>query len=317
VINREVVEIRSRTNGYVDAVLVKEGSTVKKGTPIMRIDQREYIQRVRSAEATVKSCEAQVANSRLEIEKITPLVEKNIISKFQLETAKTNLAAADASLLQAKSQFADAKIQLSYTNITSPMNGVIGRIEIYAGSLVSAGNLITSVTENSDALAYFAFDEKKVLELSAATENGNFNDIVSHFPSATFIMSDGTIYPHEGKVEIASGLINRNTGSTQLKATFPNPNMTLRSGASGKVRLPMVYKNTILIPQKATYELQDKKMVYEVKADSTLETRILDIIGSNGDNYVVRSGIEEGRTIIRREQSARRHENYSYVIITY
>lgn len=297
VVNREVVEIRSRTNGYVDAVLVKEGSPVKKGQAIMRIDQREYIQRVKSAEATLKSSEAQLANARLEVEKITPLVEKGIISKFQLETAQTNKDAAEANLLQARAQLSDANIQLSYTNITSPMNGVISRIEIYPGSLVSAGTVITSVTENADALAYFAFDEKKVLDLSSAGNN-NFNDIVTHFPSATFIMSNGAIYPHEGKVEIASGLINRNTGSTQLKAIFPNPDMALRSGATGKVRLPMVYNDVIIVPQKASFELQDKKMVYQVKADSTLETKILEVIGTDGANYVVKSGIDDGAIII-------------------
>lgn len=297
VINREIVDIQSRTNGYVESVLVKEGSPVKKGQIIMRIDQREYNQRVKSAEATVKSCEAQVANSQLEIEKVTPLVEKKIVSDFQLQTAKTNLSAAEANLLQAKAQLSDANIQLSYTNITSPMNGIISRIAIYPGSLVSAGTVITSVTEDADAVAYFAFDEKKVLELSAA-DNKNFSNIVEHFPIATFIMSNGAIYPLEGKVEVASGIINRNTGSTQLKAIFPNPNMTLRSGATGKVRLPMAYNDVIIIPQKASFELQDKTMVYQVMPDSTLKTRILDIIGNDGENYLVRGGIEEGVTII-------------------
>lgn len=296
VINKEIVEICSRATGYIQSIPVKEGALVKKGQVIMQIDPSEYKQSVNAASALVKSCEAQLVNASLEIEKLTPLVEKNIISQFQLDAAKANEQAAKASLLQAQAQLSNAEIQLSYTSIKSPMTGYIGRISVYAGSLISVGSSITTVAEKNDALAYFSFDEKKMLSMTSDTIS--FEDAVKELHEAQFIMSDGTVYPYRGIVEVASGIINSNTGSTQLKATFPNESQIIRSGATGKVRIPIEYEDVILVPEKATYELQNKVMVYTVTADSLLSTKVINILGRADGNYIVESGVEVGQQII-------------------
>lgn len=296
--SHNVVEICSRATGYIDLIAVREGSEVKKGELILKINDDEYQQKVIATEANVKAAQADVNNARLEIEKMTPLVQRNIISNFQLETAKSNLQAAEAKLTQARSQYNDAKISLSYTRITSPTNGVIGKLDIRSGSLVNAGAYITNVSAFGDVFAYFSFDEKKLLSMAGPKDGASIYEKMNSFPPVDFVMADGSIYESKGKLEIASGLINSKTGSMQLKGVFPNPSMKIRSGSTGRVRIPVHYEDIILIPQKATYELQDKKLVYLVDNDGKVTSKAIFIEGSSNGNYVVTGGIKEGDIII-------------------
>lgn len=296
--SHNVVEIRSRATGYIDQIAVQEGSEVRKGELILKINDDEYQQKVMATEANVKAAQADVNNAQLEIEKMTPLVQRNIISNFQLETAKSNLQAAEAKLTQARSQYNDAKISLSYTRITSPVDGVIGKLDIRSGSLVSAGAYITNVSAFGDIFAYFAFDEKKLLSMPGPKEGASIYEKMNSFPPVDFVMADGTIYENKGKIEIASGLINSKTGSMQLKGVFPNPDMKIRSGSTGRVRIPVHYDDIMLIPQKATYELQDKKLVYLVDKDGKVTSKAIFTEGASNGNYVVTGGIKEGDIII-------------------
>lgn len=296
--SRRVIEIRSRATGYVSDISVKEGSVVRKGQTIVQIDPDQYAQAVNMAQSMVLSARATVQNAELEIEKLTPLVDKNIISRFQLETAHSNLASAKAGLKQAEAGLQDARINLSYTTITSPVNGVIGKIGIYPGSLLQAGGFVTDVSESGDVFAYFAFDEKKLMELMGQKEGGNIYERVAELPPVEFIMVDGGVYPEKGRLEVASGLVNKGTGSIQLKGVFPNKAGVLRSGSTGTVRIPLHYENVLVIPQKATFELQDKKMVYVVGADSVVHSKKIDVTGQAGLDYTVGGGIDEGDVIV-------------------
>ncbi|MDE6183063.1 MAG: efflux RND transporter periplasmic adaptor subunit [Rikenellaceae bacterium] len=296
--SRRVIEIRSRATGYVSEIAVKEGALVRKGQTIVQIDPDQYAQAVNMAQSMVLSAKANVQNAELEIEKLTPLVEKNIVSGFQLQTAQSNLASAKAGLKQAEASLQDARINLSYTTITSPVSGVIGKIDIYPGSLLQAGGFITDVSESGDVFAYFAFDEKKLMELMGQKEGGTIHDRVAELPEVEFIMVDGSVYPQKGRLEVASGLVNKGTGSVQLKGVFPNKAGVLRSGSTGKVRIPLHYENVLVVPQKATFELQDKKMVYVVGADSVVHSKKIDVTGQTGLDYTVGGGIDEGDVIV-------------------
>lgn len=296
--SRKVIEIRSRATGYISKMLVKEGSEVKKGQTIAQIDPEEYQQAVNMASAAVLSAEASLQNAKLEVEKLTPLVEKNIVSKFQLETAQSNLLASQAALKQAKANLRDARINLSYTTIKSPVSGVIGRLDIFPGSLLQAGGLVTEVSEKGDAFAYFSMDEKKFIEMTKGIEGTDINEKVAKLPAIEFVMVDGTVYPEKGHLEVASGIINKNTGSIQLKGVFPNPQAKLRSGSSGKIRIPLEYNDVLIIPKKSTFELQDKKMVYKIVGDSVVRSKAIDVIGETEFDYTVGGGIAQGDTIV-------------------
>lgn len=299
VVSANDVEVRSRATGYVTKLYVEEGSVLKKGQTILKIDDRDYIQRVMAAEAAVNNANSAVNNAKLEVEKITPLVEKNIVSEFQLKTAKTNLASAEAGLEQARAQYNDAKIALSYTLVTSPVDGVMGTTSFYEGNLVNVGTLITSVAKKGDVYANFAFDEKKLLGFNNSIEGKDFHDRISKIPAVEFVMADGSVYSYKGKLEVTSGLINKNTGSIQLRGVFPNPDNSLRSGSSGIVRFPVEFKDVILVPQKATFELQDKNMVYVFNAkDSTITAKSINIASSTNDTYAVVGGVNDGDIIL-------------------
>lgn len=296
--SRNVAEIRSQATGYVDKILVREGSRVKRGETILKINDQEYRQRAEAAQAAVEAANASLSNARLEVDKMTPLVEKNIISKFQLETAQSNLKSAEAALSQARSQLNNARIQLSYTDIASPVDGVIGKIDLYPGSLLSAGGLVTTVASTGDVFAYFAFDEKKLLEMLREYPGKNLYDKVAGLPEAELVLADGSVYPYKGKVEVASGLINNKTGSIQLKAVFPNPDMTLHSGSTGRVRLPVHHEDVLLVPQKATFELQNKTLVYTVDSTGHVKSRNITVSGAADGYYAVSDGLKEGDVIV-------------------
>lgn len=293
-----MVEIRPKVSGYLNKIAKAEGSNVKKGDLIFKIDDADYRQNVNAASATVEAAKAKLSNSSLEVRKLTPLVEKGIISPYELETAKSNLAAAEASLRQAQAQYENTLITLGHTEITSPVNGVLGRIYVREGSLISpsAQEALTTVSSEGDVFAYFSFDEKKLNPVrKAALDNNEYRPDEGYIVELT--LADGSTYGHKGKLESASGIIDRATGSIQLKVIFPNPGMEILSGSSGILRFPFEYRGCFLIPQSATYELQDKVMIFNVNADSTVTRKTITVGGISGTDYVV-TGLERGTKIV-------------------
>ncbi len=298
---QQTVEIRSKVTGYIDQILVDEGAYVKKGQLLFRLNANDLQATVRSSEAQVKVAEANVNTARINLEKTKPLVEKNIISKFDLASVEATLQASEAQLAQAKANLENAKANLQYTLITSPAEGTIGTFPYRVGSLVSSTSSepLTTVSNTTKMYAYFSFNEKDFLALTKGLEGKNLQEKFSKLPDVSLIMADNSVYEMPGRIETASGLVNQQTGSVNVRATFPNPEGILRSGASGLVRIPQYVDSVIVIPQKTTYELQGKHFVYVVGSDNKVHnTEIAVLIGNLKDNYVVTSGLNTGDQIV-------------------
>jgi len=279
------IEIYPRATGYIRRIFVKEGDNVTKGSPILQIDTAEYRQ-------TVNATKAAYDNAQLEVIKLKPLVEKDIISPFQLQTAESNAQAALAA-------YENAKIQLGYTLVKSPVAGVIGRITLREGSLLTAGisTPITTVASTGNVFAYFSFNEKLLLQL-ADNSRTTLKQMVAKLPPAELVLANGQIYEHKGKIELGSSLIDPTTGSLQMKAIFPNPDAVLHSGSTGSLRIPSIYKNAIIIPQKATYDIQDKKLVFTVDADQTVHATNIKVLNNTRDSFIIDWGLNEGDRIV-------------------
>ena len=283
--SESAIEIYPRATGYIQKIYVQEGDNVKKGDPILKINDADYLVAVNSAKAALD-------NANLEVTKLQPLVEKDIISPFQLQTAESNAKAAKAT-------YDDANINLGYTLIKSPVSGVIGRITLREGSLLTAGTSvpITTVASSGDVFAYFSFDEKFLLQFADGTE-GSLAQEVAKLPPVELVLANDQIYRYKGKVELGSSLIDPNTGSLQMKGVFPNPDALLRSGGTGTIRIPTIYKNSIIVPQKATYDIQDKKMIFTIDSTHVVHATNIKVSNNTSENFIIDSGLKEGDRIV-------------------
>lgn len=297
----QTVEIRPRVAGYVEKIMVDEGDYVKKGQILFQLNANDIRAQVRSAEAQVKVAESQVATAKINLDKTKPLVEKNIVSSFQLESVETALQSAEAQLAQAKANLANAKANLDYTMITSPTNGFIGTFPYRVGSLVSSSitEPLTTVSNTSNMRAYFSINEKAFLRMTRNLEGNTTSEKLANLPEVELVLPDQSIYEQKGKIEIASGIVDPQTGAINVRASFPNPNGDLRSGGSGKIRLPEYHKNVLLVPQNASFEIQGKHFVYVANSENKIvNTPIEVIVGDLKDVYVVKSGLKAGDKIV-------------------
>jgi membrane fusion protein (multidrug efflux system) len=295
------IEIRPRVDGYVDKIYVDEGAVVKRGQPLFKINAPQYEQDVRTAAASIKSAQADVSAANMAVNKVRPLVEKDIVSRFELESAQYTYDAAVARLAQARAALANARTNLGYTLVSSPVNGVVGSIPFRLGSLVSGTNAepLTTVSSIGNVFAYFAFNEKLLLEFTKDVKGATFAARIKKLPAVSLLLADGTLYQHQGHIETVNGLINTETGSVNVRATFPNPEGLIRSGSSATVRIPSAVKGALLVPQSATYELQDKRFVVVVGKDSTTHNvPIQTQENTAGLFFVVQSGLKAGDRIV-------------------
>jgi len=294
------IEIRPKIDGYVERIFVDEGATVRKGQLLFQISAPQYEQEVRTAEANIKMAQAEVNAAQMEVEKVRPLVQKNIISQYELQSAQYALQARQATLAQARASLANARTNLSYTRITSPANGVVGTIPHKIGSLVSSNTPtpLTTVSNIGNIYAYFSINEKQALEFSANTKGNTVEQRLATLPPVSLVLPNGTLFPQKGRIQTASGLINTETGSISVRATFPNPGNVIRSGSSGVVRIPQQVDSALIIPQKATYEIQGKRFVYVVENGAVRSVEIGIIVSSNGQYFVVTSGLNPGDQIV-------------------
>nr|WP_294924838.1 efflux RND transporter periplasmic adaptor subunit [uncultured Flavobacterium sp.] len=296
------IEIRPRVEGYIDKIFVDEGAVVKVGQPLFKINAPEYEQEVRTATASIKSAQASVSAARLAVNKVKPLVEKDIISKYELESAQYNYESAMAALAQANAALVNAKTNLGYTTVTSPVNGVVGSIPFRLGSLVSSNTAdpLTTVSSIGNVYAYFALNEKKLLNFTQSKSPGiTLAQQIKNMPAVSLLLSDGSLYPEKGKIETINGLINTETGSVTFRARFANPKGIIRSGSSTTVRIPNEVRDALLIPQSATFELQDKIFAVTVGKDNkTKNVNITVLDDTAGNYYVVESGLKAGDQIV-------------------
>lgn len=287
----QTIKIRPRIPGFIVSIPVNEGDRVQKGEVLFKLNAQEYKQQVTAAKAAV-------ATAKNEVKRLTPLAEQGIISEYDLQAAKLKLQSAKAQLVQ-------AKVNLSYTTIESPVDGVIGRIPYKVGSLVSSSiqQPLTTVSDISSIYAYFSMSERELLNmtLAAAEEGGNktLSQLVKEMPPVRFEMANGKTYNKKGTLRLASGLINTQTGSASFRAEFPNPQQILRSGGTGNVVMPVPLDSVIVIPKSATYEIQKKRFVYTVTDSNTVKNTVIQTMPlSTKRLFVVKKGLSTGSTII-------------------
>lgn len=293
------IEIRPQVSGFITQVLVDEGQHVNKGQTLFVLDQVQYQAAVDQAAAAVAAAQTAVKSAQMTADQKQALFDKNIISEYENQLAKNDLANAKSNLATANAALTSARKNLAYTVVTAPNAGVIGSIPFREGSLASPSMAqpLTTVSDNSQVYAYFSLTEKDILNM---TENGSkpLQQQIAQMPAVKLQLADGTIFPVEGKVATVSGVIGAGTGAATVRALFDNPGGMLRSGSTGQIVIPVQEKNAIVIPQKATFELQDRKFVYVVNdSNKVVSTPITISKVNDGKIYVVTSGLEPGNVI--------------------
>ena len=293
------IEIRPKVSGYLVKLLVDEGSTVRKGQPLFLIDSEQYRAAVKAAQAQVKVCKANIATQKLTVENKRMLFKQNIISNYDLQMAENTLTSYEAQLAAAQAQLQSARDNLSWCTVTSPADGVVGSIPYRVGSLVSAqsAEALTTVSNISKMYVYFSMTEKQLLALTR--EAGGINAAIKKMPAVSLVLSDGSTYSQSGTISTVSGVIDSSTGSLQMRATFDNAQHVLRSGGTGSILVPTHSNDAIMVPQSATFDVQDKKFVYVVNNDKSVATREITVLPQNdGQTYVVASGLRSGERIV-------------------
>ncbi|MCC8087731.1 MAG: efflux RND transporter periplasmic adaptor subunit [Rikenellaceae bacterium] len=294
----EDIEISPQIDGTIQKIYVDKGAVVKKGQPLFSIDSPSATEGVATAQAAVASAQANLASAQLDVERMRPLAEKRIISNVQLEAYENQYRASQAAVDQAQANLNQAQATLGWTTVVSPVDGVVGTIPYRHGSLVSSNNVLTTVAASGNVIAYFSLNEKELLELLDRYPGANQAEKIKNMPEVTLTLADGSPYPHTGRIQTISGVIDDYTGSASLRAEFPNPDGTLRSGMSGTLSIPRPLSGILLVPQKATVSQQDKTLIYKVQGDSVVQTIITTLPTPDGKEYVVTEGLKNGDTIV-------------------
>jgi len=289
------VEIRPKIDGYIEQIFVDEGQEVKVGQLLFRISNPQFAQDVKSLSAAVTAAKASVATAELHVTKTKPLVEQGIISSFELTNAQLALDARRADLERANANYANALTNVGYTEIKSPVNGVVGTIPHRIGSYVNSATpqALTRVSDISTIYAYFSVSEKQQLQLNEELDGASFQQKIDNMPPVSLLLANGELYEHQGKVHMFSGQVNTQTGSFNVRANFPNPKKLLRSGNSATIQIPTHLQDVIVIPQKATVELQDKRLAYILR-DKKITAVVVEVRPIPGGKFFV---VDQGLSI--------------------
>lgn len=295
---RQTVEIRPQVSGVITDICIDEGDAVKKGQVLFVIDQVPYRAALDVAVANVKSAEAKLRTAQLTADSKEELFKEHVVSDFDRQMAVNELLEAQAALAQAKAEETKARSDLSYTEVKSPVNGVASMIPYRIGALVSSSisEPLVTVTDDSEIYAYFSMAENQMLDL--IQQYGSLSDARSKMPAVSLVMSNGATYGHEGRINAISGTIDESTGAVGFRAVFDNPAHLLRNGGNGTIGIPVSREDCIVIPQAATYEIQNKIFVYKVVDGKAQSAQIQVYKYNDGNNYIVESGLEVGDTII-------------------
>ena len=286
---RQYVEIRPQVDGIITEIRLNEGDVVKKGQVLFIIDQVPYKAALEMAIANVKSAESRLATARLTAESKEELFREDVVSEFDLQTARNSLAEAQASLAQARAEEINARNNLSYTEVKSPVNGVASMIPYRVGALVGSNiaEPLVTVSDDEKIYAYFSMNENQILDL--VQQYGSLQKAMAEMPDVELTLSNGKAYSHSGKINAVSGSIDESTGAVSLRAEF---------GGSGTVFVPSYRDSVIAIPQAATYELQNRVFVYKV-VDGKAKSTPVDVFRlNNGTEYIVESGLSLGDVIV-------------------
>lgn len=296
---RQDIDVMPQVSGKLTELRVVEGQEVRQGQILFVIDQVPYRAALTTAEANVESAEANLATAKLTFESKQQLYEKKVISSYDLSTAENAYLSAKAVLAQANAQRVNAANNLSYTEVKSPSDGVVGTLPYRIGALVGPSGMqqpLTTVSDNSSMYVYFSLTEKQLLAL--IKQYGTKKDIIKMLPDIELQLSDKSVYAHKGRVETISGVVDRMTGTVSLRAVFPNPDGVLFSGTSGNVLITNARRDVMVIPQTATFEVQDQVYVYKLQNGCASSSPVKVSRVDGGQEYIVEDGIAAGDSII-------------------
>ena len=295
---RQIVEIRPQVSGNITRICINEGEMVHKGQTLFIIDQVPFRAALEVAIAARKSAEARLATARMNYENESRLLESQVVGDVSVQTMRNALSESEAALAQAKAQEVNARNNLSYTEVKSPVSGVASMIPWHVGALVSSNisEPLVTVADDSEMYAYFSISENQVLDL--ISQYGSVKTFIEKAPAVNLILNNGQAYDQSGSISAVSGTVDAQTGAVTLRATFPNESHLLHNGGNATVVVPTHRNDCIVIPQEATYELQNRMFVYRIVNGKTKATAITLYPQHNGKEYIVEQGISQGDTII-------------------
>lgn len=295
------IEIRPQVDGYLDRIYVDEGAHVRRGQTLFHINNRPYMEQLNTAKATLAAAKANLANAQINVTKLTPLVQNNVVSDVQLKTAQAAYDAAQANVAQAEASVQSAEINLGYTTITAPVDGYIGRIPFKTGSLVgmTTTTALTVLSEIKEVYAYFSMSENDFLQFKNQFPGKTVEDKIKQMPPVELVLSDNSIYPQKGKVETVSGQFSNTMGAISFRASFKNEDGLLRSGNTGRIRIPRQIDSALVVPKESTFELQDKVFVFLLADSNKVAGAPLSIAGTSGNYYLVNpQGVKAGDKVV-------------------
>ena len=280
------VEIRPKVTGFIQKIYVDEGQVVRKGQLLFKLETQTLNQDAFAAKAMIQA-------AQVEVDRLKPLVDRKIISNVQLETAKAKLA-------QAKSAYGSIASNIGFGTIVSPVNGVIGSLPFREGSLVNSTSEmpLTTVSDTKIIRAYFSMNEKQLLLFNKTFKGATTAEKLKSVPEVSLLLVDNSEYDQKGKIVTMNGLVNPTTGTTQFRAEFKNPEAILRSGNSGIIRLPIVQKDVVVVPQNAVFEVQGKQMIFVVGEGNKVQSKIITTNGTSDLNFIVTEGLSEGDIVV-------------------
>lgn len=294
------VEIRPQVEGYLEKIYVDEGAYVKQGQPLFKINDHIYNEQLNNAKSSFAGALANVQKAKVEVDRLTPLVENQVISEIQLKTAKAAYEAAVAAAEQAKAQVGNAQINAGYTFIKAPVSGYVGRFPYKTGSLVGNGESqpLTLLSDVSEIYAYFSLSEPDFIAFKNQFPGNTIEEKVKQVPPVELVLADNSVYAEKGKIGTVEGQFDKTMGAITFRATFPNKGGVLRSGNTGKIRIPKLLNSVVIIPQEATFEVQDKVFVFAVNDSNKVASKPIVISGKTSSYYFVENGIKPGEKIV-------------------
>ena len=284
------VEVRSRIKGHIEKIHVDEGQAVKEGQLLFTLSFMEFEKELQKANAAHKSAQADLKAAEVELSNVKRLLEKNIVAEAEFEVTKAKLEALRADLEEAAANKEQVALNLSFAQIKAPFNGFVNRIPNKVGSLIADGDMLTSISDNREVFAYFNLSELDYLNYASASDKQAEN--------VSLKLANQTFYPLNGKIEMIESEFDHDTGNIAFRARFPNPDALLKHGSNGKVVVNKQLKNALLIPQKSTFEIQDKLYVYVVNQDGVLQQRNVVPKMRFPDFYAVESGLSKQDRIV-------------------
>lgn len=294
------VEIRPQVSGYLDKIFVEEGAYVTQGQPLFKINDRPYGEQLNNAQANIDAAKANMEKAAIEVGRLRPLVENKVISDVQLKAAQAAYDAAKAAVSQTEAASKSAGINLGYTLLKAPVSGYIGRIPYKTGSLVGKGEAspLTMLSDVKEVYAYFSMSESDFLRFTNESTGKTIVDKIRNLPPVELQLADKSIYSSRGRIELMEGQFDKTIGAISFRAVFPNTEGLLRTGGTGRIRIPHVNTAALAVPQTATFDLQDRVLVYTVGDSNKVSSQTLHIVGKTTGWYLVDKGVKPGDRIV-------------------